>query len=497
MNTDVSSVTHTNAFINLNGVPYLLGEYVDRETFQQIDPSIIESSINIDQTEAMRAIIDICINDIIKDSNGTLKPIGNSTQIESVQNLIANQKLKMESKLPVLRKGILIRVNYRLENAVTGIIIRSAQETFHINERNLFILINSGNINDNFIIANFSSTLVSTINEFTHGTVPMNLRITNVQLAYEYVKVNPVIPKVTSSIVGYPVENYNMCEYPDPYACRPCCNMSEADMYNYHKQMQCQHRIGDPYIGKPNQYVIPDSWYAFSRFYHFDEGGQTAILHENEIYDNATKVMEMQCGNVQVNRTFRINPGHRIIWKFTIWKNDLIVVNDTTTICQILQAPIGSPTYPLTFSNTQQNNQCSCGQQPQYNPPICPPPPPPMSGPSTTDYAQNEAINTLLTTLHDLQLKLKELTGDEEEVTDPSLLPTGPTPPLKPNCDCGTDHSAEIANITAMIAAIQGQIQVLEEKQARDDARPDVTLITEDDILEAVNNADDATRVDL
>jgi len=84
-----------------------------------------------------------------------------------------------------------------------------------------------------------------------------------------------------------------------------------------------------------------------------------------------------------------------------------------------------------------------------------------------------------------------------EEVTDPSLLPTGPTPPLKPNCDCGTDHSAEIANITAMIAAIQGQIQVLEEKQARDDARPDVTLITEDDILEAVNNADDATRVDL
>ena len=76
--------------------------------------------------------------------------------------------------------------------------------------------------------------MVSTINEFTHGTEPMILRVTHIQFAYEYVKVNPVIPRITQSIVGYPTELLNSCEYPDPYAAHPVCNMSEADMYNYH-----------------------------------------------------------------------------------------------------------------------------------------------------------------------------------------------------------------------------------------------------------------------
>lgn len=487
---------HTNAFINLNGMPYLMSEYIDREIIQQLDPSMVYSSIDVDQSEAMRVIIDVNVDDIGRKDSG-LNVIGNTTQIKNLYRSITNNKARLHSKLPVLRKGLVIRCYYRLENAKTGIVLRTAIETLRISERNLFVLINSQDLNDNAIIDNFCSSMVSTINEFTHGTEPMILRVTHIQFAYEYVKVNPVIPRITQSIVGYPTELLNSCEYPDPYAAHPVCNMSEADMYNYHKDMQTHHRIGDPYYGKPNNYVVPDSWYAFSRFYHFSEGGSDIILHENEIYDKATKAIEMQCGTIQVNRAFIVNPGHRIVWKFCIWKNDLILVNDTTRICQILQAPWGSP-FPFPGDDVPE-----CPYHPQPKPQPCPRP---KQDPSRTDYTQNEYINTLMDMLHDLRVELNEITGDDTPVPEPEHLPVHPTPhphphpypPIPPRPPFPPHppyppQPGDIDKIKYMIGLIERQIDVLEEKQKHDDERPDIDEITDAEIEAAVRAADEAT----
>ena len=139
-NSGTTGLSHTNAFITLNGVPYLLGEYIDRETFQQIDDSVIESNIVVDQSEAMRAIIDVSIDDIGRNaSDGKLNVLGNSTLMDNLNELIANNIRKMDMKLPVLRKGIVIRVNYQLENAKTGVVLRTMIEEMKIKERNLFL----------------------------------------------------------------------------------------------------------------------------------------------------------------------------------------------------------------------------------------------------------------------------------------------------------------------------------------------------------------------
>lgn len=483
---------HTNAFINLNGMPYLMSEYIDRETIQQLDPSAVYSSIDVDQSEAMRVIIDVNVDDIGKKDGG-LNVIGNRTQLHSLYRMIAHNKVKMQSRLPVLRKGLVIRCYYRLENAKTGIVLRTAIETLRISERNLFLLINAQDINDNAIINNFCSSMVSTINEFTHGTEPMVLRVTHIQFAYEYVKVNPVIPRVTQSIVGYPVECLNSCDYPDPYAAHPQCGYTEADMYNYHKDMQRQHRIGDPYYGHPNQYIYPDGWYGFSRFYHFSEGGHDIILHDNEIYDKATKTIEMQCGTIQVNRAFIVNPGHRIVWKFCIWKNDLIMVNDTATICKILQAP-WSPGCPWPMPGTEENY------------PDCPTPRP--SDPSKTDYTQNEYINGLMDMLHDLRVELNEMTGDTTPVPEPQHLPVYPCPhphpprppyppyppfPPYPPYPPFPPHPGgkDIERIKMMISILEKQIKILEENC------PEVDPIPMDTVDQIVEDADEATDPDI
>ena len=60
---------HVNGFVDLNGVPYLLGEYLDKRTFQQVDRSVIKSEINVDLSEAMRAVIDINVDDIEVNDN--------------------------------------------------------------------------------------------------------------------------------------------------------------------------------------------------------------------------------------------------------------------------------------------------------------------------------------------------------------------------------------------------------------------------------------------
>ena len=331
---------HVNAFIDLNGIPYLLAEYLDRNNFQQIDRSQIKSEIIVDQSESMRAVIDVSIDDIGKRaSDGYPAIIGNTTKHTNLLKMISDNCEIMDHQFNVLRRGIVIRVDYQLENYRTGQVIRSMTESFKIMDRNYFLDINPRNADDNAIIVNFCNTMVSTINEFTHGRDPMMMRITNIHMSYEMVKQSPKMPRIKQSLMG----SSNPCMLPTNYGL-------EKDMYRYHDMMQNRHFMPgwDPnsFVPEDPTMIMPSTWSMFNRFYRFDSNASDIVIHGQEVNNPMTKVALIPCGVVRVNRTFMINPGHRIIFKFCIWKNDLTVINDTTQVAQCLRAPmVNDPSY--------------------------------------------------------------------------------------------------------------------------------------------------------
>lgn len=318
---------HTNAFLDLNGIPYLLGEYLDKRRFQQIDPALIRSEVFIDQRESMRAIIDISIDDIgSRASDGYPAIVGNNTKQRSLLKMISSQADELNHQFDVIRSGIIMRVNYQLENQRTGQMLRSMVENLRIHDRSYFLNINPRNVNDNAIIVNFSNSMVSTINEFTHGRDPMVLRITSVQMFYECLRRDPSIPRIQQ-------------------ANGPWAPGSEVDYYRYHEQMQNRHVItpnGCRYEGFGNEspeMIAPPTWTMISRYYHFDQSGHDIVFHDREINDPMAAAVLVPCGTVQINRAFMINPGHRLVFKFSVWKNDLTVVSDALAIAEAIRTP--------------------------------------------------------------------------------------------------------------------------------------------------------------
>lgn len=319
---------HTNGFVDMNGVPYLLAEYLDKEGFSQIDRSAIRSDIFVDTSDAMRAVIDISIDDIGRRcSDKYLNITGNNTKQKRLLDMIEKHKDYFAHQLPVLRKGIVVRINYRLEKAVNNQVIRSMHEDIRITDRNYFLDINPRDIEDNGIICNFDHTAVSTINEFTHGINRMILRVTSVELFYEYVKNGHKGPhiKQTTAYQDYP----NGMFY------------DQMDPYTYHQQFQHQQFIGEPddYCCEKPEKLIPPSWNSFNRFYHFDDQNRDIILHLQEIYDRNVPTALLPCGRCNINRSFMINPGHRLIFKLSIWKNDVTAVSNTRKIAKALDVP--------------------------------------------------------------------------------------------------------------------------------------------------------------
>lgn len=329
-----SKNSHINAFLDLNGIPFIKAEYMDKRDFGMVDSSLIKSEIFIDQSESMRAIVDIRIDDIGRRAdNGALAVVGNISKQKKLIESINVMAERFEHQLDVIKPGIIMRVNYQLESVNTQKVIRSMVEDIRIPNASYFTNINKNDINDNAIIVNFNDCKVSTINEFTHGRDRMNLRITNIQMFYECLKREPKMYDTKQSLMSSQIQ---------PLPTHYCC---ESDYYQYQKDMQRRHIIGMPgcECGDYNneQFCsLNPMWSMFSRYYHFSNNGNDIIIHDNEVNDPLNKTILIPCGIVQVNRLFAINPGHRIIFKFNVWKNDMVVMNDTTRVAIALKAPV-------------------------------------------------------------------------------------------------------------------------------------------------------------
>lgn len=325
---------HVNGFIDMNGVPYLLAEYLDKEGFMQVDRSAIRSDIFVDTSDAMRAVVDISIDDIGRRcSDSYLSIMGNHTKYMNLLDMISRYKDQFNHQLPVLRRGIIVRINYQVEHYGTGRVIRKTNEDIRITDKNYFVDINPKNIEDNGIICNFEQSAISTISEFTHGRDKMVLRITNIELFYEWVKNGIKGPHIKPTTAFS--DNPNGMFY------------DQMGAYNYHKEFQHEQFIGSPDgCGCPRpEPVTPPSWGNFNRFYHFDNDRNDIVLHDQEIYDPNMPTGLLPCGKCRVNRTFVINPGHRLMFKFSIWKNDVTVVSDTRDIFKSLDVPVSYYAY--------------------------------------------------------------------------------------------------------------------------------------------------------
>lgn len=403
---------HTNAFVRLNGVPYLVSEYLDRQLFRQLDRSLIESKISVDTKGAMRAVVNIGIDDIGKRSNDLPQIVGNhSQQLKLIQNTkqLAD---KMGHRFDVLKRGIIVRVNYQLENNRTGHVIRSTSEDLRIKDRNYFIDVNPRDIHDNAIVVNFMDSIVSTINQFTHGIDKMIIRITSIQMFYELIK-----REATRHHDHY---MFSDVEDLDP----------EDDFYNHHKHHQHRHAIGihgtcncDDFMDDERNSIFPPSWSMFNRLYHFDNFGKDIVLHFQEINDNSNKVALIPCGTVRVNRSFMINPGHRIIFKISIWKNDLVSIFNTQKLAEAI--------------GLLQSDLCHSFEKPK----------PPinidleniihlMNKKDKRDDRQNFLISKLIQAVR----KLQEDRQDPEVIPEPEE-PEITEPDTETDCDCGCDHS--------------------------------------------------------
>lgn len=419
---------HTNAFVDLNGFPYLLAEYLDRRNFQQIDRSMIRSEIHIDQTESMRAIVDISIDDIGKRaSDGLPDVIGNTSKFTRLLEMIKTNSDRSDHQLNVVKRSIVIRVNYQLENQRTGQVIRSMCEDLRIDDRSYFLDINPRNIDDNAIIVNFSNSMVSSINEFTHGTDRMLLRITTVQMYYECLQKDPRVPRLQQMVSP----QYAGERLPTMYG-------TEQEMHEYHQQMQHRHVFGyggddgyNSHCYDNTSMISPPSWTGFNRYYHFDEDGHMIILHDQEIRYPGVKVLLIAAGVVAVNRAFTINPGHRIVFKFCIWKNDLTVVNDTLPIAEALEAYIGNGCH---HDHYHEEDHCHHPINPDYETMI-------------RLYRELQCMNDRQNgVINQIMLKLDNLTDQVNALLPPVVEPEPPVdPPVEPDepTDPPTDPPVE------------------------------------------------------
>ena len=368
---------HVNTFIDLNGIPYLHAEYIDKRTIRQIDRAVVRDELTVDQSEPMRTVVDVSVNTIgYRASDGNPAVWGNNTKQKRLLNLVRERASQLDHVLDVIRPGIIMEVHYRLEDASTGHVLCSNIDSFKIHSRNYYMDINPMDVNDNAIITSMADTLVTSVHEFIHGHRKINVRITHIQMYYEVMARQPKTPSRPHAMTRQPTQML------------PTCFGTELEYYQYHQTMQGEYMMGVPCNGSRDDFgfgcdpitaITPPSWYNYNRFYHFDNNGLNIVLHESEIKDPRSQTIKIPCGSIRVQRVFPVNPGHRIVYRFSVWTNDVTIVRNTMAIAKAIQAPmydVGSCDCHKTNDNVgccedtdyASSSDVMCGCNPSYNP---------------------------------------------------------------------------------------------------------------------------------
>lgn len=293
-----------NSFINIKGRPYILNEYLEDIVFKQVDQSFINNSLSINNIEDGRTVLDISIDDT--------KPIlGNrvkySRLIEAVFKSVCASRHNI---LPVIKRSLIIQINYQLENQRTGEILTQCIEKLDIKTRDYFIDVNvrsiSDNAIDNSIITNFNDVLTNTVSEFVHGSETMICRVKEISLLY---------PAVMTKI-HHPNHNPHI----DPRICTDHKHFHHIDHHHHHNH-DCDN-------------------YQYNWYYHFDNHDKNIHLHQERIDNTNNEILMIPLRTIKLDKSFPVNTGHVITFKFSVWRSDVIMVKNCKRIAEILG---GSP----------------------------------------------------------------------------------------------------------------------------------------------------------
>ena len=279
-----------NAFLDIRGYPYVLNDYLEDVAFRQIDRSVISNCVSISNTESNRSVVDISIDDT--------KPIlGNRVKYSKlIESVFKNVRKDRQNILPVFQKVLIVQINYQLENQRTGQILKTATEKLAIRTRDYYLDINvqsiSDNAIDNCLITNFNDALTTTVTEFLHGSETMICRVTGVDLFYPAV----------------------------------------VHQQHHHKHHSQTLSLND---AKLYDHVCHD--YHYNDLYHFENHGTDIHLHQPEIEDKAGDSLTLiPVGSMQLDKSFIVNTGRKITFKYSIWKADVVMVKNTKRIEEVL-----------------------------------------------------------------------------------------------------------------------------------------------------------------
>lgn len=92
--------------------------------------------------------------------------------------------------------------------------------------------------------------------------------------------------------------------------------------------------------------VIPEDFvnqWGDNIFYHFIDNYSHILMDSWRIEDKDTKTIKVPLGLVSIDRTFDVDIAHKVLFKVSMWRNDVIFVSDTTDIAKsigVFQEPV-------------------------------------------------------------------------------------------------------------------------------------------------------------
>lgn len=286
-----------NGFIDVNGVPYILGDYLNGREFLVLNPDQVKNEVTIDNSVPNRAFIQISLDQINRNADtGVLIPRGNIEKRSELDQMISNyREFIAQNYFGVVRKGVIVKINYRIETQ-SGRCVRNLYDYLKIFESGLYTHVSDFNVADPAVIANYSDSIVASINSYIHGTESLVLRINSINLFYEVITPKKAcLPKYTHRFYPYGV--------PKP--------PTSVELF-------------DKSIKNRNE------------FYHFGNNNRDIFINLPEVDCETKRVMMLPCGTFYINKTFPVVPMQRVIFNFSIWKNDLTIVPDTYQIANRL-----------------------------------------------------------------------------------------------------------------------------------------------------------------
>ena len=294
--TDVGQ--KVNGFIDIKGKPYLLGYYLNSYRYQDLDSSVLSSGISLDTSVNNLAVININIDQT--DHSELNEPLlkGNAEKRDELEQMVmANREFIAHNRFSIIKKGLVARINYRLESQRSGRVIKTVTENLVIYDSGYYHYSEGAFAADPALVVNYSDSVISMINQYTHGVDPLVIRINTVHLFYEVVPGYVRKPKQRDSSMitfGYPVV-------------APACS---SPRFN--------HRLD-----------------GITRYYNFGSNNSDIFLNQSEI-DSCKFTELVPCGSFYINKAFTVVPNQRIVFKLSVWKNDLTVVSDTYRLANIL-----------------------------------------------------------------------------------------------------------------------------------------------------------------